>query len=67
VCAEASPFAAFDEQTVAFLRDAGCDVERIRLAERGVRGNGHGMMLERNNREALEVILAWLDPASERE
>jgi pimeloyl-ACP methyl ester carboxylesterase len=67
VCAEASPFAAFDDQTVAFLRDAGCNVERIRLAEHGVRGNGHGMMLERNNREALEVILAWLDPASERE
>jgi pimeloyl-ACP methyl ester carboxylesterase len=64
VCAEASPFAAIDGLTVDFLRAAGCTVERIRLAERGVRGNGHAMMLERNNREALEVILDWLDQAS---
>ena len=29
--------------------------------EVGVHGNGHLMMLERNNREALGPILAWLD------
>jgi len=36
-------------------------VERVRLADHGVHGNGHGMMMEKNNREALQVILDWLD------
>jgi pimeloyl-ACP methyl ester carboxylesterase len=61
VSAEASPFVHFDEQIVEFLRGAGCDVERVRLADHGVHGNGHGMMLERNNREALGVLLRWLE------
>ena len=46
---------------VAFLNDAGCAAERLHLPDHGVRGNGHGIMLERNNREALGAILAWLD------
>jgi pimeloyl-ACP methyl ester carboxylesterase len=61
VAAEASPFIHFDDHTVEFLKQAGCDVERVRLAEHGVHGNGHGMMMEKNNREALQVILDWLD------
>ncbi len=60
VAAEASPFIHFDDHTVEFLKQAGCDVERVRLADHGVHGNGHGMMMERNNREALQVILDWL-------
>lgn len=47
--------------TVAYLRQAGCEVEDLRLAERGVEGNGHLMMLERNSREALQPILDWLE------
>src|SRR3954469_22168969 len=61
VTGEASRFVHFDEQIVEFLRDPGCDVERVRLADQGVHGNGHGMMLERNNREALGVLLGWLE------
>jgi len=61
VAAEASPFVHFDEHIVRFLEQAGCDVERVRLADHGVHGNGHGMMMEKNNREALQVILDWLD------
>lgn len=60
VSAEASLFAHGDEATVAFLRDAGVDVEHVRLADHGVHGNGHLMMLERNHREALSPILDWL-------
>jgi len=60
VSAEASPFAHFDGVTSAFLEQAGCAVDLIRLADHGVHGNGHGMMFERNNREVLEVILRWL-------
>jgi len=50
-----------DAHTVAFLRQAGCDVEHLRLGEHGVHGNGHLMMLEKNNREALQPILDWLE------
>jgi pimeloyl-ACP methyl ester carboxylesterase len=59
--AEASLFARAGPATAAFLEQAGCHVERIALAEHGVHGNGHLMMLERNNREALGPILSWLD------
>jgi pimeloyl-ACP methyl ester carboxylesterase len=60
VSGEASPFLAFDRHLVEFLRQGGCDVELLRLAELGVRGNGHGMMLERNNDEVLDVLAQWV-------
>jgi pimeloyl-ACP methyl ester carboxylesterase len=59
--AEASLFANSCLATAAFLEQAGCSVDRIVLAEHGVHGNGHLMMMERNNREALQPILRWLD------
>jgi energy-coupling factor transporter ATP-binding protein EcfA2 len=59
--AEASLFAHPSSATRGFLEQAGCRVDRIALAEHGVHGNGHLMMLERNNREALEPLLRWLD------
>lgn len=61
VSAEASLFADSIPATAAFLEQAGCRVERIALAEHGVHGNGHLMMIERNNREALAPILRWLE------
>ena len=54
-------FAMFDDQLVAFLEQAGCDVELVRLAEHGVHGNAHGIMLERNNAEALAVLTRWVE------
>jgi pimeloyl-ACP methyl ester carboxylesterase len=59
--AEASLFAPPAAATAAFLEQAGCQVDRIVLAEHGVHGNGHLMMLERNSREVLQPILRWLD------
>jgi pimeloyl-ACP methyl ester carboxylesterase len=61
VTGEASPFAAWDREVIAFLQRFGCDVERLHLADHGVHGNGHAMMLERNHGEALAPILAWID------
>ncbi|HEY7967053.1 MAG TPA: alpha/beta fold hydrolase [Solirubrobacteraceae bacterium] len=58
--AESSPFTMFDRHLVAFLEQAGCDVELVRFADRGVHGNGHGMMLESNNEEALAVLEQWV-------
>ncbi len=45
---------------VAYLKQAGVNAEEIRLADIGIHGNGHAMMLESNNREALQPILKWL-------
>lgn len=56
--AEASPFRWFDGHTKAFLEQAGCGVDLLRLWDEGVRGNAHGMMLELNNAAVLDVILA---------
>ncbi len=46
---------------VAYLKQAGVRAEEIRLADHGVHGNGHAMMLEKNNREVLRPILDWLN------
>jgi pimeloyl-ACP methyl ester carboxylesterase len=59
--AEASMFLGFDRHLVAFLEQAGCDVELVRFADAGVHGNGHGMMLERNRAEALAVLERWVE------
>jgi hypothetical protein len=51
-----------DIGTVAYLRQAGCTrVHHLRLGELGVHGNGHLMMIERNNADVLDVGLGWLD------
>lgn len=60
VTGEASMFAMFDRDLVAFLEQGGCDVELVRLADHGVRGNAHGIMIERNNADALAVITRWV-------
>lgn len=60
VTAESSRFTLFDRHLVAFLEQAGCDVELVRLADRGVHGHGHGMMLELGNEEALGVLEKWV-------
>jgi pimeloyl-ACP methyl ester carboxylesterase len=46
---------------LAYLKQAGCTAEDLRLADHGVHGNGHLMMGEKNNRETLKPILQWLD------
>jgi len=41
-------------------------VEQIHLADHNVRGNGTMPMLEKNNREALEPVLKWMDATVEK-
>jgi pimeloyl-ACP methyl ester carboxylesterase len=60
VTGEASMFRLFDADLVAFLREAGCDVELMQLADHGVHGNAHGIMIERNNVETLAVLTRWV-------
>jgi len=61
VTAEASPANVSDPGIAELLRQAGCTVEPIRLAERGIRGNGPMVMMEKNNREALAPLLEWME------
>jgi pimeloyl-ACP methyl ester carboxylesterase len=59
VTAESSMFLGFDRHLVEFLGQGGCDVELVRLADHGVHGNGHMMMIERNHAEPLRVLIDW--------
>ena len=60
---EASYHAPYDHCTVNYLRQAGVKPTYIRLADLGIRGNSHVMMLEKNNKDIAAVIAKWLDEA----
>lgn len=59
--AEASYHTPYDHCTAAFLRQAGVAVEHIYLAERGVTGNGHMLMMETNSDESAAIVAEWLE------
>jgi pimeloyl-ACP methyl ester carboxylesterase len=61
ISSEASVFRFTNGMLVEFLLQAGCDAVHIELAERGVHGNGHGSMFERNNADVLAVVTDWMD------
>jgi len=67
VTAEASFASPGNPAAIAFFKQAGCKAEELRLADRGIHGNGHMMMVEKNNRQVLQPILEWIQknvPAS---
>jgi hypothetical protein len=45
---------------VAFLKQAGCSAEMMRLRDYGIIGNGNLMLMEKNNHEVFTVIQEWL-------
>ena len=61
VAGETSAQAAYAPEMVAFLRRAGAAAELIDLPALGIRGNGHGLIYEKNSDEALQPVLDWLD------
>jgi len=61
LAAEASFYAPYNHCTVNYLRQAGVQVSFVKLAEIGLRGNGHMMMMEKNSDAIAAVILQWLD------
>jgi pimeloyl-ACP methyl ester carboxylesterase len=63
VTAEASYHAPYDHCTVKYLEQAGVHSTWIKLGEAGVHGNGHMMMLEKNNREIAALMSDWLAKA----
>jgi pimeloyl-ACP methyl ester carboxylesterase len=61
--AEASYHAPYDHCTVKYLEQAGVHPVWIKLGDVGIHGNGHMMMLERNNLEIADVMFKWVDKA----
>ena len=58
--AEASYHAPYDHCTVKYMQQAGVSPVWIKLADIGIHGNGHMMMIEKNNAEIAGVISRWL-------
>ena len=61
VTGEASFRATMDDCTGAFLAQAGAKPDRLALAEHGIRGNGHMMMLESNSDQVADAIVGWIE------
>ena len=58
--AEASYHAAYDHCTAKYLSQAGVPTDLVRLEAQGIRGNGHMVMIEKNNLEIARLIDQWL-------
>jgi pimeloyl-ACP methyl ester carboxylesterase len=58
---EASYHAPYDHCTVKYLEQAGIRPTFIRLADLGIHGNSHVMMMEKNNAQIAGIIARWLD------
>ena len=62
--AEASYHAPYDHCTVKYLEQAGVKAKWTRLADAGIHGNGHMMMLEKNSDEIIKYLERWMDKNS---
>jgi pimeloyl-ACP methyl ester carboxylesterase len=60
MAAEASYHQAYDHCTAKYLNQAGVKTEYIRLQDKGVHGNGHMVMIEKNNLEVAHVVDEWV-------
>lgn len=66
--AKASYHAPYDHCTYKYLKQAGVTKTTfVRLADVGVKGNGHMLMLEKNNMEIAAVAQKWLRENVKRE
>ena len=57
---EASYHAPYDHCTSQYLTQAGVKHDWIKLAEHGIHGNGHDMMIEKNNAAIVALLARWL-------
>ena len=61
VTSESSYHRGYDHCTVKYLQQAGVHLTWIKLADAGIHGNGHMMMLEKNNAEIAALMSRWVD------
>jgi pimeloyl-ACP methyl ester carboxylesterase len=59
IVSEASYHAPYDHCTSEFLNQAGVRHDFVRLPEVGIHGNGHMMMLEKNNLQIAALLADW--------
>lgn len=57
---ESSYHAAYDHCTAKYMRQAGVNVDFVRLEDKGIHGNGHMVMLELNNLKVAEFLAKWM-------
>lgn len=60
VTTEASYHAPYDHCTAKFLTQAGVKNTFVRLGDVGIHGNGHMVMLEKNNMEVAAFLGKWI-------
>jgi pimeloyl-ACP methyl ester carboxylesterase len=60
MAAEASYHQVYDHCTAKYLNQAGVKTEFIRLQDKGIHGNGHMVMIEKNNLDIAHVIDEWV-------
>jgi pimeloyl-ACP methyl ester carboxylesterase len=61
VTGSASSSAAQSPPVVAFLLAVGGNAELLALADAGIVGNGHGLILEANSSDTVKPVIAWLE------
>lgn len=66
VTAQASYHAQYDWCSVEYLRQAGVQVEHLKLWEKGILGNGHMMFMENNSYKIAAEIDDWIGRCSGR-
>ena len=64
VTSQASYHAPYDDCTAAYLTQAGVPIRHLHLADLGILGNGHMMMIEKNNQAIAAIMLDWLEAGS---
>ena len=60
ISAEASYHQIYDNCTVKYLKQAGMAIEWMPLQSKGIHGNGHMVMIEKNNLAIAKVIDDWV-------
>jgi pimeloyl-ACP methyl ester carboxylesterase len=56
----ASPTAPGGPDTVKFLAALGAEAELMHLPDRGIEGNGHGLIFEMNSSETAKLVISWI-------
>jgi pimeloyl-ACP methyl ester carboxylesterase len=59
MAAEASYHQVYDHCTAKYLNQAGVKTEYIRLQDKGIQGNGHMVMIEKNNLDIAKLVDDW--------
>jgi hypothetical protein len=60
VTAEASYHSVYDHCTLKYLMQAGVKATGMRLADHDAHGNGHMVMIEKNNLQIAGLLADWL-------